>query len=128
MPIQSGDPLWQGPISLPSGSIQNYGAAISTSGDTVIIPAPGAGLSINVLEITLQSESGTANTALIKQGAADASPHRVRCPADGSGVNKIYGKTDALTLPTNTALVINLSAASAVGVSARYTVNRVSLL
>lgn len=96
------------------------GSLISASGDNTIIAAPPAGQEIVVTALRIQNTSSTATSVLIKKGAGDSAPMRVRCPVDGSGLSDVYGPANSIRLGAATAFVINLSAAEAHGVSVVY--------
>ena len=112
----SDDPLYLRSLSNKT----DFGLTIASSGDNTIIAAPGSDLRIVVTMMRIQNHSTTATTALIKKGAGDANPTRVRCPVDGSGVESVFERGNEYRLPTNTAFIINLSTASSFGVSVRY--------
>ena len=97
-----------------------YGALISVSGDNTVIAAPAAGQEIVITALRTQNTTDTATSVLIKKGAADINPLRVRCPVDGSGLSDVYGPANAIRLGDATAFVLNLSAAEAHGVSIIY--------
>jgi hypothetical protein len=92
----------------------------SASGDTTIIATPAAGIEIVVSEIILQNNVATLQSAQIKRGASDANPIRVRMNADGTGIATSYTEGNELRLGADTALVLNLSAATGVSLTLRY--------
>ena len=96
------------------------GTQVTTSGDTTIIAAPTSGIRIVICEYRIQNHTSTATTILLKNGTADASPLRIRCPNDGSGDSKEYSTGNEIRLSAATAFVTNSSAATSHGISVRY--------
>lgn len=96
----------------------NVTGITSTSGDNTIISAPAAGVRIVVTDLRIQSESSTAQTVVLKDGATAVS--RLRLASDGAGTDRVYGIGNELRLSAATALVLNLGAAEAVGYTVRY--------
>lgn len=73
-----------------------------------VIAAPGAGKTIRIVALQLQSESATANVATVKFGAT--AKWRVRFVADGGLLVLPIPAGKALSVGTNVALNVDLSA------------------
>lgn len=98
----------------------------STSGDNSVIVAPAAGTQIVISELRVQSNATTAQTVLVKRGAADVNPLRIRCVSDGNGLSEAYSTGNELRFGSAVAFMLNLSAPTAVGLTIRYWVENVA--
>ena len=98
-----------------------YSAAISTSGNNTLVAAPGTGNRISVAWFRLANESATEVTVLITSGANQRF-RAVLGPKGtaGQSVEMSFPVHMPLEMGVNTALVINISSAVAVGVSLAY--------
>ena len=97
-----------------------FGTSISTSGDNTIISAPSSGQEIVIPTLRIQSNVATATSCLIKKGAGDTNPIRVRTNGDASGFSEVYGFSDAIRCGSGNAFIINLSGANDHSVSVSY--------
>jgi hypothetical protein len=90
---------------------------VSSSEDTTIVSAPGAGLSIYITHLLLQNESLAATTILLKD-----SNIRLRCltQSQGDGLAWTFPERRELKLATNTPLILNLSTNNSCGYSIAY--------
>jgi len=86
----------------------------AAAGDNTLISAPAAGLSIVVDWFTIQNESATATTMILKAGAAEGPRYLAQNQGDGLGV------AIAWKLPAATALLLNLSGANSCGYTVAY--------
>ncbi len=91
---------------------------LNTSGDTTLVAAPGAGVSINIAYLKVQLEASTATTVIIKSGAN--TKERVLCASQGDGLVLNFPPNRELQLDANTALVLNLSGANSVNYTFHY--------
>jgi hypothetical protein len=110
------------------GLTKNYlSSTVSTSGDTTLVAAPGASSFISIPWLQLANESSTETTVLIKSGASTQRFRRVLAPKGtaGSSVEMAFPVNMPLDIATNTALVINLGGANAIGYSIGYLVKAV---
>lgn len=98
----------------------NYGVLISTINDNTIIAAPTAGNEWVMTTARIQSNVSTVTSVLIKKGASDPNPLRLRTVADGTGLSEVYGFTEAIHFGDGNPIIVNLSSASAHGVSITY--------
>jgi hypothetical protein len=90
---------------------------ISSSGDNTVIAAPGASTYIYVTDLTIQNESVSSTTIIVKDSAAKM---RVLGQNQGDGISKVYPVGGELKLEVNQPLVLNLSDANSVGYSVGY--------
>ena len=97
----------------------------SAIGETTLIAAPGAGMNIYLVVAQLQNESATTQLLHLRQGNGAANNiWRFRAIGDGALLNVVLPPWQAIRLGGNKALVLNLSAAAAVGYSIAYFVKR----
>lgn len=87
----------------------------TASGNTTVVSAPGASLSIYVVGFWLSNQGTAKIRAALTDGAAGASRYRGTLAADGGGVTRDLMVPWKLT--ANTALVVNLGAAGDVDVN-----------
>jgi len=100
------------------GLTKNYATGTdNTTGDHTIVAAAGSGNIISVAYLMLANESATDNTVIIKSGSTERA--RVRVPANDTKIIQ-FPHNFPLETTTNTALVINLSSANAIGWSVGY--------
>lgn len=95
---------------------------IAASGDNTIIAAPGAGLRLVIKSLTVQNESGTETTVLIKWGSV-VKERKVNEPK--KGFSMYFEAGSEWVLPENTALIVNLSGANDHNYSVSYVVEAV---
>lgn len=98
----------------------NYGVLISTINDNTIVAAPTAGNEWVMTTARIQANAATVTTVLIKKGASDPNPLRLRTVADGGGLSEVYGFSEAIHFGNGNPIIVNLSAAAAHGVSITY--------
>lgn len=95
---------------------------ISTSGDSTILAAPGAGLRIVICDIQIINETSTAATVLLKYGASTV--RRYLFQNQGNGIALAFSTHREWRLPANTAFIVNLSGALAHGGGLSYFLER----
>jgi hypothetical protein len=102
-------------------------STVSTSGDTTLVAAPGASSFVSIPWFRLANESATETTVLLKSGASTQRFRAVLAPKGtaGSSVEMAFPVNMPLDIATNEALVLNSSAAVAVGYSIGYLVKAV---
>ena len=90
---------------------------VSTSGDTTLVAAPGAGYRIVVTSFVIQNVSSTATTMILQDGSDETRP----CLGQnqGDGLTQTFAPGSEWRLTENSALVFNLSGAN----QCRYTVD-----
>ena len=101
----------------------NYGVLISTINDNIIVAAPTAGNEWVMTTCRIQSNapSGTSSVvALIKKGASDPNPMRLRTTTDGTGMSEVYGFSEAIHFGDGNPIIVNLSATVPHGVTITY--------
>ncbi len=91
----------------------------SASGDYTLVPAPGIGKRLVVVDLTLQNEVGTANVMILKDGSGQVL-QRFKGLADGSFICPVLGPHNFKRAAENQPLVLNLSAATAMGYTVGY--------
>jgi hypothetical protein len=91
---------------------------VTASGDTTVIAAPGAGISIHVLWVWLSNNAAAKRKVALREGAAGTIRARGTLATDGGGVTKSFRPW--WKLPAATALVVNLDAAGDVEVNIEY--------
>lgn len=91
---------------------------VAAAGATQIIAAPGAGYRIVVTCFTIQNESATATTMILRAGGSDV--ERVLGQNQGDGLARTYAVGREWRLPANTALNFVLSGANQCGYSIHY--------
>lgn len=89
-----------------------------TIGATNIIAAPGAGYAIRLITYKIWNNVATDNVVTLKDGASAIDGYRLT--TKGSGWIESTHPYETITLTENTALTIDLSAATEVGYSIRY--------
>jgi hypothetical protein len=92
----------------------------SSSGDNTLIAAPGVGVSIVLVRVTLQNESSTATTMLLQNGASGSTLERILAQNQGDGLRAEYALDARPKLSANTALNLNLSGANSCGYTVHY--------
>lgn len=108
------------PVSRAERTYTRFRVDTSTSGDNTIIAAQGAGVSIYVSELVVINKSTTATLVLLKEGSTTIGD--VDMPSEGDGIVLIYGFDNEWKLPSNTALVGNLSGNNNISFWGRYRV------
>jgi len=99
-----------------------YSAVLSTSGNNTAIAAPGSGNRLSIAWLRMANESATETTVLLTSGANQIF-RAVLAPkgtAGASSVEMSFPVYMPLEVAVNTALVVNLSGANAIGISAAY--------
>lgn len=84
--------------------------AVTDSGDTEIIPAPGEGRRIHVCRAMIQSRSDTETTFLLKNGTTVWLA--VFLSQKGDGIAEGWDEKREIICEENTSVVVNLSAES----------------
>jgi hypothetical protein len=92
----------------------------SSSGDNTLISAPGAGVKLVIVGVTLQLEGSTATTLRLTNGAGGSTISRVLAQNQGDGLALTFPIDARPKLSTNIALVLNLSGANACGYTIWY--------
>lgn len=92
----------------------------SSSGDNTLISAPGAGVKIVIVGVTLQLEGATATTLRLTNGASGSTISRILAQNQGDGLAITFPIDARPKLSANTALVLNLSGANACGYTIWY--------
>ena len=92
----------------------------SSSGDNTLISAPGAGVKLVIVGLTLQLEGSTATTLRLTNGASGPTISRVLAQNQGDGLALTFPIDSRPKLSANTALVLNLSGANACGYTIWY--------
>lgn len=104
------------------GLTKNYlTTTINTSGDNTVIAAPGSGNTISIPFFSLENESATEVTVILKSGSTNR--YRVvLSPKSTAGSFRIVEMPlhFPLNMATNEALMVNLSGALSVGVNVAY--------
>lgn len=95
----------------------NATATFATSGDNTIIAAPGAGYRLVMRSLTVENESSTVTTVLIKSGST-TNFGKAMGERQGFSLNEEYGHE--WRLGANEALVVNLSGANSHRYNVRY--------
>lgn len=103
-----------------------YGVLISSINDNPVLPAIDAATEYVITGLRIQAATSNITTVLLKKGASDPNPLRLRTVADGGGMSDVYGFAEGLHWGGNTAFILNLSAANAHGVSVIYYLASVS--
>jgi hypothetical protein len=88
------------------------------SGDNTLVAAPGANTRIVVTAFTVQNESATATTMILKSTSANR--WRVLGQAQGDGLAMVFPVGQGWKLGTNEALLLNLSGANSCGYNVQY--------
>lgn len=92
---------------------------VSTSGDNIVVAAPGAGHNILVTSFTIQNESAVATQMIIHSGST-TNGWRWLCQAQGSGLSKDFPCNDPWRLGNNENLNVTLFGANLCSVSVKY--------
>ena len=96
---------------------------VSALGVTELIAAPGLGFQILIRQIQVQNEdTQTSNTAYLLNGANIR--WRIHMPNEGDGFCMDSAPGNYWKVPDNTAFSIQLTSATAVGVSISYSIMR----
>ena len=90
----------------------------TVSGDNALIAAPGAGVRIVVSAVTIQNESATPTTMVLKSGSTAKFRWLEQAQGDGLVLNFAPGRE--WRLGTNEALNLNLSGANSCGYNVVY--------
>lgn len=88
----------------------------TAAGDTQVIAAPGAGVSLYICKVTLNNGATAVNAVQLQEGGTTTNRGGGDLAQDGGGVNLDYGSR-GWKLAANTALDVNLGAAGDVWVS-----------
>ena len=108
-------------VLLASTSISIQASTVSAAGDTTILtPAAGNRIKLGYLSLSADGGNSADVTVIVKFGAAGAAVYKVSLKAGSIyarniGAGKRYGDSGS-----DTALVVNLSAAQTVHVSVEY--------
>lgn len=94
----------------------------NTSGDNELIAAPGANTRIVVTALTMQNESSTATTMIMKDGSANK--FRILGQNQGDGLAREFSFRQEWRLATNSALNFNLSGNNQCGYNVSYFTER----
>lgn len=97
---------------------------VAASGDTTLIAAPGAGLTLVLVFVQLQNESTTATTLKFKFGSSEV--YRLLAQNQGEGVVAHLPAGREWRVGANLPLVLNLSGANSCGYSLAYYVEAVN--
>jgi hypothetical protein len=95
------------------------------NGDNELIAAPAAGNRIVIVRYSIQNESTTATTLILKDGATAFSRVLAQNQGDGLTVHYPVGREKRLTAAT--ALNMNLSGANSCGYSVDYFIERANV-
>jgi hypothetical protein len=109
-----------GSVGIVEKVITTVAGTASTSGDNTLVAAPGSGVKLVIVAFTIQNESTTATTILLKSGSTTKRRALLQSQGDGYGV--VFPAGREWKLGTNEALVLNLSGAN----SHNYTVDHYS--
>jgi hypothetical protein len=104
------------------GLTKNYlSTTISTSGDNTVIAAPGSGNTLSIPFFSLENESATEVTVILKSGATNRY-RAVLSPKSTAGSFRIVEMPlhMPLNMAVNEALVVNILGALSVGVNVAY--------
>lgn len=107
--------------SLSSVTVRNQQyttGTISSSGDTIVIVAPGTSISIHITSLIIQLEGTTATTVLIKDGIS--TKKRILLQNQGDAFFKDWTAGQEFKLAASTAFILNLSGANTIGYSIEY--------
>ena len=91
---------------------------VAAAGDTTLIAAPGVGLRVVASEVSFQNEGASDVTVLVKNGATTIRRFFLKVGAPPTVIVLPTGKEWRLS--ANSAFVLNLSAAIAVGYNIGY--------
>lgn len=89
---------------------------VTASGDTTIIAAPGAGVSLCILKGWVQNRDASNVVAALTDGAGGTARFRGELRSEGGGMPFDYGGR-GWCLTANTALVVNTSGATSIDVT-----------
>jgi len=111
-------------VDAPEKTIKTATGTFNASGDNTAIDISAvsgyvAGNYIVITAIRVQNEVGTANTVLLKDGATTKGRYYLAASA-GAGFDRVYANNRELRLTADTDLILNLSAATAIGYSIEY--------
>lgn len=95
---------------------------IAASGDNTIIAAPGAGFRLVIKYLSIQNESSTTTTVLVKWGSTVKGR---KVLAERVNYSFAFEAGSEWVLPANTALIVNLSGANSHNYEVQYTVEAV---
>ena len=110
------------------GTLLYYSGAPASAGDNTLIAAPGVGLRICPVLLVLQNNTTTADTLLLYDGASSGNKKLMTILAQNQGDGYTGplqfvcedGRTRAIKLTANTALVLNKAQAVATNVTVWY--------
>lgn len=105
--------------------ILNFCSTQSTLGDSTIIAASGADTQIVLTAISVQNESSSDTTAVLKNNQTPF--FRAVMPQKGSRIDRIYPVDARYRLSANSPLILNLSGANAIGFSIDYYLEQIVL-
>ena len=95
----------------------------SSAGDNVIIAAPGTGQRICIMSFSIQNESATPTTMILKDGSTDR--FRFLGQNQGDSMTWGWGLEQEWRLAENSALNLNLSGANQCGYNVAYFIENV---
>ena len=107
-----------GTIGITEKTLSFATGTISTSGDNTVISAPGVGVKIVITALWVQNESTSSTTIIVKNGATAIA--RFFAANRGDALIGLVPTGREWKLSTNTALVVNLSAANSCGYTVVY--------
>lgn len=116
--VNNGDNTYSFAVEQPRKTLTIVTGTKTASGDNELIAAPGAGVSIVVAWFTIQNESSTATTMLLREGTT--AKERVFAQNQGDGLSRVYPPDARWKLAANTALNLNLSGANQCGYTVGY--------
>jgi hypothetical protein len=102
--------------------VKNYiSTTVSTSGDNTVIAAPGSGNTLSIPFFSIENESATEVTVILKSGATNRY-RAVLSPKSTAGSFRIVEMPlhMPLSMAVNEALVVNISGAFSVGINVAY--------
>jgi hypothetical protein len=99
------------------------GNSFNSSGDNTIVAAPGAGFRLRIKYLSIQNETSTSTTLLVKWG--ETTIGRKVLGSASVGYNYHGERGNEWLLPANTALIANLSGANAHNYDIQYRVESV---
>lgn len=111
-------------VDAPVKAIKTATGTFNTSGDNTAIDISGvagygSGDYIVITAIRIQNEVGTTNTVLLKDGSTTKARYYLAASA-GAGFDRVYANNRELRLTADADLILNLSAATAIGYSIEY--------
>jgi hypothetical protein len=105
-------------VGITEKSLAYATGTAALSGDNTLVAAPGANIRLVVTAFTIQNESATATTMILK--SASTNRWRVLGQAQGDGLAMTFPVGQGWKLAANEALLLNLSGANSCGYSVQY--------